>query len=72
MWNRANHLNDFTANVLRNSRAAQHRRAILPSGKVVEFCAPISDRAAEPDCAEIILRQTVAVWDNRDPRGLGY
>lgn len=66
-WNRAMNFADSF------NRAGQLRRAVLPTGKIVEFHAPIiGDRAAEPECADIILRQTVAVHDNRDPRGLGY
>lgn len=55
------------------NRAGQLRRAVLPSGKIVDFHAPImGDRTAEPDCAEIILRHTVPMGDRRDPRKVGY
>lgn len=68
MWQRANHLNDFTANVLRNaSRAAQYRRAVeLPSGKIVEFMPPVGDNIDV--AATYLARQAVPANDATDPR----
>lgn len=74
-WNRAV---GFPADLQRymaeraHSMAAQHRRAIeLPCGKVVEFVPPVGSRVLEAECGDIILRQTVALGDPRDPRAVG-
>jgi len=72
MWNRANHLNDFTASMMRHAgrMAAQHRRAVeLPNGKIVEFMPPVGDNYDL--AAAYLMRQAVPAMDTTDPREAG-
>lgn len=62
-WNRAV---GFPAGLMRHAErmAAQHRRA-------TEVTPPVGSRMAEPNCGDIVLRQTVPAMDRRDPRVVG-